>query len=169
VVVPTKELDLGSDRTVYPGDTVMLDAGEGWMEYLWNTGGTDRMISIPSDSVGQGILIYSVRVTDQNQCSKSDSVRITIADNTRISTEREGQEVKVFPNPTFGAISIICPPGVELGSCRLYSLAGQLLKTIDPRELPHVMLDQQAGSYLLELRILYDDREFSRIRKIVIR
>lgn len=56
------------------GDFVTLDAGNGYISYLWNTGETTQTIT--ADSTG----IYSVLVTDANGC-KNDSAATYIAVN----------------------------------------------------------------------------------------
>ncbi len=52
------------------GETITLDAGEGFDEYTWNTGEKTRMITVGTN--GQ----YTVDTKDENDCEASDMVMV---------------------------------------------------------------------------------------------
>jgi len=56
------------------GETTQLDAGPGFITYLWQDGSTGRYITATNEGV------YRVTVTDSLGCSASDSVLIKICD-----------------------------------------------------------------------------------------
>ncbi|MDD2963997.1 MAG: IgGFc-binding protein [Bacteroidales bacterium] len=62
-------LNLGPDQSICPGDSLRLDGGEGYANYLWNTGATSRYlwVKVPGE--------YWVHVTD-NFCDLADTVMI---------------------------------------------------------------------------------------------
>ncbi|MEQ8325060.1 MAG: T9SS type A sorting domain-containing protein [Vicingaceae bacterium] len=66
-------LDLGPDTNVCSGDTMMLDAGPGKTNYLWNTADTNQVLEVIAAAT------YWVRVTDSNACHSTDSVVVTWA------------------------------------------------------------------------------------------
>lgn len=74
-ILPLPQVNLGSVISVCDGNTVILNAGNGFVTYAWNTG--DTMQSISTDSAG----IYSVIVTDANGCSGTDDVAVVINPN----------------------------------------------------------------------------------------
>jgi len=67
-------LNLGQDVAVCEGQTVTLDAGNGFSSYLWNTGATTPSIQVTTSGT------YSVQVSDA--CgSQADTVVVTINPN----------------------------------------------------------------------------------------
>jgi len=82
-VHPLPVVDLGDDYSICEGTTTDLDAGESFAGYLWNTGSTDRTITV--SEAGD----YSVEVTDENECSNSASISISVdplPDKTTVSS-----------------------------------------------------------------------------------
>lgn len=74
-ILPLPQVNLGSVISVCDGNTVILNAGNGFVTYQWNTGDTQQSIS--TDSAG----IYSVIVTDANGCEGTDDVAVVINPN----------------------------------------------------------------------------------------
>lgn len=69
-VKPAIRIDLGKDTSLCKGDSTYLDAGPGFIGYLWNTG-----------AVSQGIFVktagtYFVKATNSNGCTSSDQLII---------------------------------------------------------------------------------------------
>lgn len=63
-------LNLGPDIQLCQGDSIRLDGGEGYTNYLWNTGATTRYLWVSQPGT------YSVNVTD-NFCNLSDTVVVS--------------------------------------------------------------------------------------------
>ncbi len=70
VDVSSPQVDLGGNSFHCDGDTVTLNAGPGFDSYLWQDGSAAQFI----DVTGSGE--YNVSVTDQYNCTASDSVFI---------------------------------------------------------------------------------------------
>jgi gliding motility-associated-like protein len=64
-------VNLGNNISVCDGDTVPLDAGAGFTEYLWTPFANTQHYSVTT----QGM--YSVIVTDSNQCQATDSIFVS--------------------------------------------------------------------------------------------
>lgn len=82
------EIHLGTDTALCAGDSLILDAGAGFVSYQWNTGITSQ--TLPVAALG----IYSVAATAANGCKTADTMSITA----------------VFPLPVIelGNDSVIC-------------------------------------------------------------
>lgn len=65
-------VDLGNDTDICTGQTVVLDAGNPGLSYLWST--TDATQTISATTTGT----YTVTVTDANGCSISDDKTVTV-------------------------------------------------------------------------------------------
>ncbi|GAB4287537.1 MAG: hypothetical protein Kow0068_13300 [Marinilabiliales bacterium] len=57
------------------GNSTTLDAGAGYIGYLWSTGATSQTLNVTSAGT------YSVTVTDSNGCTGTDQVDVTVAAN----------------------------------------------------------------------------------------
>ncbi|MBN2698731.1 MAG: hypothetical protein JXR52_07890 [Bacteroidales bacterium] len=73
-VFETSPIDLGEDR-VETGLQYILDAGSGFVSYLWQDGSTGQTFTITSPGIG----VYHVTVEDLNGCIASDTVRIMLS------------------------------------------------------------------------------------------
>lgn len=71
VIGPVPVVDLGPDRIICQGTSILLDAGPGFTTYLWSTGATTRTITVSAADT------YSVTVT-KTGCSASDSVNVSL-------------------------------------------------------------------------------------------
>ncbi len=65
-------VNLGADQTILQGSSITLDAGSGFVSYLWNTGESTQSISVSDSGT------YTVTVMDANSCSNSDEVIVTV-------------------------------------------------------------------------------------------
>ncbi|HKR06989.1 MAG TPA: T9SS type A sorting domain-containing protein [Bacteroidia bacterium] len=66
------QANLGNDTTFCDGNILVLDAGNGYSSYLWNNNSTTQTISVGNSGT------YSVQVTDNNGCSNSDNMTVTV-------------------------------------------------------------------------------------------
>jgi hypothetical protein len=71
VVHQAPEPDLGSITAICEGTNFILDAGSGYVDYLWSGAETTQTLMVGSGGT------YSVTVTDSNGCSGSGSITMT--------------------------------------------------------------------------------------------
>lgn len=93
-------VSVGPDQNFCEGTTVTLNAGSGYTTYQWSTGGNGNSISVsqPGD--------YWVTVTDENGCTASDTVMLTMDPLPGSATVSNGPtSVDNFLNPTSGFTS----------------------------------------------------------------
>lgn len=98
-ITPTPFVDLGNDTTLAlcSNDSLVLDAGSGFAGYLWQDGSTGSTYNV--DTTG----LYWVQVFNEEGCSYTDSINVTIPEYIPMATEMydstivcEGQEVVVI-------------------------------------------------------------------------
>jgi gliding motility-associated-like protein len=117
-VVTVAELpavQLGDTLYLYPGSTLLLDAGEGYQTYQWSTGETSQTIKImePGD--------FWVEVQDNRCCFNGDSVHVKIFDVLVPNAFRPGGANPVFKaKPTSGQ-------AIENFAMYIYNRWGQLV------------------------------------------
>jgi hypothetical protein len=98
------KIDLGNDKTIDTNAIETLDAGSGYTHYAWSNGSLEQKITISDLIVGD--YKYSVRVTDNKNCSNSDTITIHVNQATSISRLLNSFRFKIFPNPTSGILFI---------------------------------------------------------------
>ena len=118
---PSPVIDLGADtmHTSSP-DTITLDAGAGFISYLWQDNSTGQTYNVSTYGT------YVVIVTDSNACEGSDSVEIDAV--TGIDLLAADYRIVVFPNPAKEAFNIVAIPlaGAKL-RLEMVNAAGQVV------------------------------------------
>ncbi|MCD4731337.1 MAG: PKD domain-containing protein, partial [Bacteroidales bacterium] len=69
---PNPTIDLGNDTLICTGDNLILNAGSGYISYLWSNGSTDTSIVVDTSA------IYWVEVENEFGCSAIDSILVEI-------------------------------------------------------------------------------------------
>lgn len=72
-------VNLGNDTTFCDGYQDTLDAGPGFIAYLWSTGATTQKITVGVSGC------YYVIVTDSNGCTATDTICITVNPNPNVN------------------------------------------------------------------------------------
>ena len=65
-------VNLGADKTICSGNSIVIDAGSGFSSYLWSDSSTGQTITVTIQGV------YSVEVTDNFGCAHSDTVEVFV-------------------------------------------------------------------------------------------
>jgi gliding motility-associated-like protein len=87
-VLTAKPFDLGPDRTICSGDTVVFSAPQGYANYTWSNGTQSSYLLAWQTGV------YALTLTDNNGCEVSDSVKIT--------------NIFALPQPNLGPDKSVC-------------------------------------------------------------
>ena len=82
----TPTVDLGSNKAICDGDSILLDVGLGWSDILWSDGYLGQINSLKVDGT------YSVRVIDSNGCEGGDEMVLTVNSTPAMSL---GPDVEV--------------------------------------------------------------------------
>lgn len=93
---PVPIVFLGTDKEICPGDSIQLNAGNGYSAYLWSTGETNQTIYVKNAG------IYFVEVAESNGCKSLDTIVVSVC--STIEQKENESSIKVFPNPNKGAI-----------------------------------------------------------------
>jgi hypothetical protein len=127
LVLPLPEPDLGNDTTLYPDDSILLDAGE-FESYLWSTGATERFI------IGNGGDTLWVVVTDENTCAGSDTIIIYLHPVSTLEPISH-RDLWLYPNPVSDVLYIQTGPEIELPYLvKIYCQDGRLLTSLEAEE-----------------------------------
>ena len=99
-------VNIGADTSICSNITWTLDAGNPGDTYLWSTGEQTQTISIDTTGFGFGVKQYFVDVTNQNNCTNSDTIYIDFVDCTGIDEFADNVDVNIYPNPSTGIFNV---------------------------------------------------------------
>ncbi|MDA3865156.1 MAG: T9SS type A sorting domain-containing protein, partial [Salinivirgaceae bacterium] len=101
VVYSLPIVDLGNDTAIFNNDSILLDAGSGFIEYLWNDGSGNQTFLVRGPVLDTVAHEFAVTVTNDNYCSNSDTIIITINNYIGIfASGATSSTIKVYPVPT---------------------------------------------------------------------
>lgn len=98
-------VNLGADTAVCVNGAIVLDAGAGFTNYLWNTGSEAQTIQVTGSALTPGTYNYSVVVTGANGCSNTDTVAVEVKSCIGIE-ESAAYSFRITPNPSEGIFTI---------------------------------------------------------------
>ena len=164
-------IDLGKDTTITTDDIIVLDSGTGFASYLWNNDSITQTLEIDGSEVGTGIYNYSVIVTDDNTCSNSDTIEITVESGSGIDDFAFKTLIKLYPNPTTGIINIVIEGYREQNlTIEVLNITGKLVYSKQLENMKVIMMekidlsDQPKGIYILKLH----NYKTVKVRKVLI-
>ncbi len=100
---PSPIINLGSDTSACINAPYLIEAGQGFETYLWNSGQTGSSIIATNSGM------YSVLVTNTKGCQSFDTINInfvscSITNNPQTSNSKS--IINIYPNPTNSEINI---------------------------------------------------------------
>lgn len=159
-VYPNPVVDLGIDSILFGSmfDSLNLDAGAGFVAYLWSTGDTTSTIAYQAGDVaflyfpsGEGYL--TVEVTSVSGCKGKDSVWVEYSISIDEPAIRTLSAV-LLPNPARETVRLLCSETVVYAE--VFTLTGQrkLLSVTGKgeKELTISLFDIPSGLYLMRIQ-----------------
>jgi hypothetical protein len=160
------DLSLGNDTTIEDNDTIVLIPQPiEFISFLWNDNSINDSLLVIGKKAGIGKHEYWVEVTDNNYCSNSDTINITVISSVNIEFENpEHTAIYLYPNPTFGILNLQIK-GIENGDLLLevVSMEGRKIMVKQYKNSETVITDHldlslmPAGPYII--RVIYKDTE----------
>jgi hypothetical protein len=98
IIHPLPEINLGNDTSISSNESIILDAGEGFISYEWNTGEITQQIQV-NGTIGIGEYIFSAKVSNQYTCLNSDSIIISIIQALAVEEINKKFKINIYPNP----------------------------------------------------------------------
>lgn len=99
-------VNLGSDTTICTTSSITLNAGPGFITYIWTGGATGQTFTLNGSS-GAGTYMVSVTVTDSSGCANSDTIFVTVFVCTGIEdVSFADRTFIIYPNPASGILTV---------------------------------------------------------------
>jgi gliding motility-associated-like protein len=102
IVIPLPDLDFGPDTVLCSGDTLFLNAGSEFTEYLWQDGSTDSTYTVTQSGM------YWVYVTGNGGCTITEVIQVEFVDINAVELGAdtaicEGESVIFDAGPGYGS------------------------------------------------------------------
>ena len=118
---------LGSDTSIYANQEIILDAGIGYNDFIWNTGDISSSILINGSTNGIGLFSFWVNTSDQYGCIGNDTIQINILPEIGIS-EMISSDIKVYPTPADEKIFLELDDIADFISFKIYDSSLRVIK-----------------------------------------
>ena len=158
-VFPEMKVDLGGDRIIRENETIVIDAGEGFTNYLWSTGATTQIETFTNDGKGKTEIVW-VEVMN-GICSTSNTIKITFEKGTTTIIEAvNSNSFRLYPNPTRGRFTIEFNQAKKR-DIKIYTLIGQMVyhETHGEKMIEMNLSGAKDGIYIVAV----DDKERSKL------
>lgn len=145
------EIDLGEDVELCEGESLLLDAGEGFESYLWSDGSQEQTLMVTATQPDTDTT-YWVRATDLNGCESYDSINIYFDECLNVpSHTTEQPEIVIYPNPAKSYLNISSEQPIKRAA--LTDLSGRILlvKKGDGKNLTMETSELNAGIYFVQV------------------
>jgi hypothetical protein len=154
-IVPVPHVNLGDDITIEPNSILTLDAGtyETPVDYLWDNYANTQYRYIEGNKLDTGTHRYFVTVvTRVNQCTASDTIRVTLRDIAQSDPGDIQPMINVYPNPVRDIFYIDNPGNAPL-KATLSDASGRIAGKWDlvPGKNEQNIPECKAGMYTLRL------------------
>ncbi len=164
VSIPT--VNLPADTIIDVNGSITLDAGAGFAQYTWSSGGTAQTEALSGATLGNGIHVITVTVTDANGCTATDDIIVGVANLVGLQAG-VNEKLLVSPNPAKDVLRVEWQGMTETGTIFLRNAFGVVVaqRSIPAFESVQTLqldgfaagvyfLEWQAGEQVLRERVL---------------
>ena len=143
-VKPLPYINISGNNEICKGETTKIKA-TGATSYTWNTGATTTSIIVQPTIT----LTYTVNGMDQNNCTNSQTIEVTVSPCTALDELNENQIIKLYPNPNSGKFVLEIPDYAQ-SKIVIYNYLGQLIYETAAEEIMQIDISEyDNGMYTL--------------------
>lgn len=143
---------LGNDTTIKLDDDLLLSLDPNLVNIRWSDNSSNNTLSFKASNYGLGTHTVMVYAENLVGCSGSDTISITVIKPTGFSQSGQN-EIKVYPNPTTGKLSIETHGISQPHNVLLYDATGRMVQSHHLNTSGSLQIAPLAkGYYHLELR-----------------
>lgn len=154
---------VGPDTAIEIGTAYVLDAGPGFVSYLWNTSDPTQLLTV------YGPDTFCVEVTDANGCSATDCAIIDFF--VGINDENINSAFNVYPNPANDKVNILFTEKMRNAALSIVDVSGKVvystLVSNADAGTSHLIYTSEFSAGIYFVKISSDDKMF--VRKMMVR
>jgi hypothetical protein len=127
-VLQNPEINLGDDLNITIDSTLSIGVDPIYSSYLWSNDFTGPSLSIYGEEYGAGVHELWLEVTSANGCTDSDTVILTVVDNSDITNFNTKAQITLYPVPASQTLFIDgFFSGTHQGKISLINIYGQVI------------------------------------------
>lgn len=122
VAIDIPEVNLGNDTTLLFGEYIVLTAGYGFAQYIWNIDDWTQYYYIfeYDSTITVDSIEISVMVTNDLGCTKSDTILIRLKPTEGLTEPQSNTfSINIFPNPADNTITLVLPSSPPVNNTTL--------------------------------------------------
>jgi hypothetical protein len=143
-------VSLGSDTTV--NESIILDAGSGFVSYLWSTGELRQTINVNGYPNYDPREIF-VKVIDKNDCTITDTITVKFSKDSIMDLSGECL-VKIYPNPVSNVLHLEVHNIESEIRIQVLSMNGTILMNKKFKSAPNVIQNIDISSLAIGTYVL---------------
>lgn len=124
VAVSRPKVDLGPDSLTLAGDSLLLDAGAGFVRYEWSGGSSEQRLTLRVAQLQPGANAIWVLVTDSLGCTASDTVTVYLL-SVQTADRKNDPNFQIAPNPGQSTFLLFADPPVREVDVSIFDQTGQ--------------------------------------------
>jgi len=149
---PPTSISLGDDTVLCVNQSITLNAGIGFVNYLWQD--NSALQTFVATSTTPDTLSYFVQITDSNGCASSDTMQIVYNVCAGINFVDEKETFDLGPNPFTDKIAFHFPhPSTKIITEKVFNYIGEIVYQVESAMQDHELnlSKVQSGIYFIEV------------------
>lgn len=149
----SQPINLGGDNELCMDEILLLDAGDGFDEYIWSDGSTEQTLLVTSEEFAPEAEIW-VLATDENGCTSEDSIIITFNECLDVpDTSAPESLFELYPNPAQYKVTIRADDIIE--QLLVFDALGRILEARRNagNEVKLLLGEYTSGLYIVQVRL----------------
>ncbi|MBN2746808.1 MAG: FG-GAP repeat protein [Bacteroidales bacterium] len=103
---PAPQLFIGNDTLIGITESILLDAGSGYIGYEWNGLSGNSTFTVHGSDLGYGVHPFPVAVIDYNFCYGRDTIIITVGNTDIEDVSNKNNRFSISPNPAYNRVEV---------------------------------------------------------------
>jgi len=168
-------LKMAKDTTVCADQSIELNAGDGYLTYIWQIGNNNpysgsSTLTIDSTGIGIGSSYVFIGVVDNNNCFGADTVKVAFDSCVFVGIKQLNNSninVKIYPNPASGKFNLSVDGLKDEADLSIFNMQGQIIYKY---QIPGDSIQQidvsnfSPGIYFVKLM----NKDVQKIEKVII-
>lgn len=150
---------LGNDTSLCLNDDLLVFGPSG-LFYQWQDLSTNQFFTLEADEWGLGQHALVLTATTPEGCIYADDLVVTVLECTSNSPELDGEQVRVYPNPTDGLLNMEFNSVHAALHLRLLDASGRVVAMMNASQQSRIQWNPVVAPGIYQLHVTSDTSEY---------